>query len=49
MKSAYKFEFVVFEISEEIANLLWRIVARVIEYIGFDVTGNYKELSEGGK
>lgn len=41
-----KLEFVVFNISQENAVFLWKIITRFLEYIGFDITGNVTELTE---
>jgi hypothetical protein len=37
---AYKLEFVLFNISHENAVFLWSAISRVIQFLGFDVTGD---------
>jgi len=39
-KKNFRFEFVVFNISQENATFLWRMLTRWIEFLGFDVTGD---------
>ena len=39
-KKNFRFEFVVFNISQENAVFLWKMITRWIEFLGFDVTGD---------
>ena len=39
-KKNFRFEFVVFNISQENATFLWRMLTRWIEFLGLDVTGD---------
>lgn len=38
--SPMKFEFVLFDISQENAVFLWNLLVSIFEMLGFDVTGN---------
>ena len=40
-----KFEFVVFGISHENAVFLWNIIVKVLQSLGFDVTGDVHKLN----
>ena len=39
-KKNFRFEFVVFNISQENAVFLWKMITRWIEFLGFDVAGD---------
>ena len=39
-KKNFRFEFVVFNISQENAVFLWRVIVWWIEFLGLDVTGD---------
>ena len=38
-----KFDFVVFDITKENAQLLWELVVKIVELSGFDITGSVTE------
>ena len=40
-----KLEFVVFKISQENAVFLWNGIVKVLQFLGFDVTGNVTEVT----
>lgn len=41
-----KFEFVVFGIAPENAMFLWNIITKVVELLGYDITGDVYEETE---